>query len=164
MKIARNWLLIVVILLTITSCKDEYTDVYPTVNNIESGIVTAYDSDWHFYAPSWELNVDYDAITRNIHDYGAVLVYLENSNTWRQLPLTFYSQEGDNYNYSSTIEVSTYVGGVTIYWTDSDFVQPVHPGTRTFKIVVISPEAYQANPDVNYSDFNEVAETFNLER
>lgn len=163
MKTLRFMVLSIAVLLTITSCKDEYTEVYPTVNNVVSGTVTAYDGDWFFVSPSWELSIDYDAITRRIHEQGAVFVYMDFQGTWRQLPLTFYSQENGDYNYSSTIEVSTYVGGVTLYWTDSDFVQPIHPGTRTFKIVVLSPEAYQANPNVNYTDYNEVIGTFNLE-
>ena len=131
--------------------------------NVVSGTITTDNWD-DYYAPSWGLTINYSEITRDIIEYGAVLVYMQHGDTYRQLPLTFFNIIPDvsgDYYYSTSIEVSTFVGGVTIFWTDSDFWQPEHPGRKKFKIVVIASSEYRAY-DIDYSDYNQVKEAFDL--
>jgi hypothetical protein len=124
--------------------------------NVVSSTVTA--TGWSYTSPSWKVSFTYAAITQAIIDKGVVLVYAKVGNAYNQLPLTFYQSA----TYSSTWEVSTYLGGVDIIATDSDLTQPSNPGSQTFKIVVISASARTANPNINFKNYNEVKQAFNL--
>jgi hypothetical protein len=124
--------------------------------NVVSSTITS--SSWAYTAPSWATTFDYPAITQDIINSGAVLVYLKVGNNYNQLPLTFYQTS----SYSSTIEVSTFVGGLSLLWTDSDLTQPNNPGSPTFKIVVIASSGMIQNPNVDYSNYEDVKATFNL--
>jgi hypothetical protein len=119
---------------------------------------TVTSSAWVFNSPSWVLALPDPYITPDIVDFGAVVVYVASGNGFTQLPLTFYT----NPNYSTTIEVSHYVGGVTLFWTDSDLFQPTNPGTRTFKIVKIAGTLLRENPDLDLSNYEAVKHRFNL--
>ena len=119
---------------------------------------TVTSSAWLFNNPSWALPIPDPNITPDIIDFGAVLVYISFGNGYTQLPLTIYT----NPAYSSTIEVSSYVGGVTIFWTDSDLAQPSNPGLRTFKIVKIAGSLLKANPDLDLTNYEAVKSRFNL--
>ena len=124
--------------------------------NVVSSSITS--SNWVYSSPSWGISFTYPAITQDIIDKGAVLVYLKVGSAYNQLPLTIYQSA----TYSSTYEVSTIVGGLTIFATDSDLTQPNNPGSKTFKIVVIAASQRMANPNVNYGNYNEVKKAFNL--
>jgi hypothetical protein len=119
---------------------------------------TVTSSAWVFNNPSWVLAIPDPNITPAIMDFGAVVVYIGSGNGFTQLPLTFYT----NPNFSSTIEVSSYVGGVTMFWTDSDLFQPTNPGVRTFKIVKFAGTFLQDNPDLDLSDYDAVKRRANL--
>lgn len=125
--------------------------------NVVSSTITS--SNWSYVSPSWEIAFSYPAITQDIIDKGAVLVYLKNGTSYSQLPLTFFQSA----SYSTALEVSNYLGGVKIFWTDSDLTQPTNPGSWTFKIVVIAASGRAANPNVNYNDYNAVKKAFNLQ-
>lgn len=125
--------------------------------NVVSSSITS--SSWVYTAPSWGITFTYPAITQDIIDKGAVLVYLKVGSAYNQLPLTIYQSA----SYSSTYEVSTVVGGLTIFATDSDLTQPTNPGSKTFKVVVIAASGRAANPNVNYNDYNAVKKAFNLQ-
>jgi hypothetical protein len=124
--------------------------------NVVSSTITS--SSWAYTAPSWAISFTYPAITQDIINSGAVLVYIKVGNNYSQLPLTFYQSA----SYSSTIEVSTFVGGLSLFWTDSDLTQPNNPGSQTFKVVVIAASGLIQNPNVDYSNYEEVKSTFNI--
>jgi hypothetical protein len=124
--------------------------------NVVSATITS--SAWVYNTPSWVISFSYPAITQDIINNGAVLVYIKVGNGYNQLPLTFYQSQ----NYSTSIEVSTYVGGLTLLWTDSDLTQPINPGENTFKIVVISASGLNRNPNINFNNYLEVKHSFNL--
>ncbi len=135
--------------------------------NVQSSTVTVKSSDWYWdNNTSWRVDIEYQAIDVDIDNYGAVLVYMNSSNTWRQLPMTFYySQTDDNGQtsyYSSSLEVSTYENGVSIFWTENDFYDGYRPDEHDFKIVVIAASSYESRPDVDYSDYNAVKAAFQL--
>ena len=125
--------------------------------NVVSSTITS--SNWSYVSPSWEIAFSYPAITQTILDKGAVLVYLKTGTSYAQLPMTFYQSA----SYSTSLEVSNFLGGVKIWWTDSDLTQPSNPGSWTFKIVVIAASGRAANPNVNYNDYNAVKKAFNLQ-
>ena len=136
--------------------------------NVCSSTVTVYPSEWYWdNNTSWRVDIDYKAITADITDYGAVLVYMEDRNTWRQIPLTFYysivdEETNEECFYSSSLEVSTYDEGVSIFWTENDFYNGYRPEEHRFKIVVIAASVYNYRSDVDYSDYNAVKKAFQL--
>lgn len=136
-------------------------------NNVSSLTVMVYSNYWRWDNTSWRVDIDYDAITPNVTDYGAVLVYMDNEGTWRQIPMTFYysqqNEDGTTSYYSSSIEVSTYDNGVSIFWTENDFYDGYRPDTHRFKIVVIPAAVYSSRSDVNYEDYNAVKTAFQLD-
>ena len=93
-----------------------------------------------------------------VSDSGEVLVYMKVGSGYNQLPLTYYPTE----NYSTTLEVNTYVGGVTILAQDSDLTQGNNPGEQTFKIVVIAASQLVKHPEVDLTNYKEVKNTFNI--
>lgn len=135
-------------------------------NNAKSSTVTVYSSDWYWDNTSWRVDIDYDAISTAVDDHGAVLVYMDDANTWRQIPLTFYyseaNQNGTVSYHSSSLEVSSYYGGVSIFWTENDFYDQYRPGDHDFKIVVIPARDYNSRQDVNYADYNAVKTAFQI--
>ncbi len=134
--------------------------------NVASSTVTAYPSNWIWEDGSWRLDIDYAAINMDIHDYGAVIVYMNVENTWRQIPLTYYysvsDEDGNEFFLSSSLEVSSYQGGVSIFWTESDFYKLAAPDTHQFKIVVIAAGLYYDRQDIDYSDYQAVKTAFQL--
>lgn len=149
------------------SCRGPQGPVGPAGNaNVASSTVTAYPSDWKWDGTSWRLDIDYAAINMDIHNYGAVLVYMDDQNTWRQIPLTFYytqtDEDGVESYYSSSLEMSSYQGGVSIFWTENDFYDGYKPKTHRFKIVVIASNIYANRQDVDYSNYEAVKTAFQL--
>lgn len=124
--------------------------------NVESSSITS--SSWVYTAPSWKVTFTYASITQDIIDNGAVLVYNKVGASYNQLPLTYYPSA----TYSSTYEVSTVVGGLSIFVTDSDLSQPANPGSQTFKVVVIAASGLIAHPDVDFKNYEQVKSAFNL--
>lgn len=145
----------------LASCRGPKTNA-----NVYSSTVTVYESDWRWDNTSWRVDLRFDAINLNVHNDGAVLVYMDNENTWRQLPMTFYYTDYDNQgnlvNCSSSLEVSSYDGGVSIFWTENDFYNGRKIGTHRFKIVTLSNADYSARPDVDYSNYEEVKKVFQI--
>lgn len=134
--------------------------------NVVSSTLTIHSEDWYWDNGSWRVDVDYDAINANIYNTGAVFVYMKEGNTWRQIPLTFYYSQYDDNGvenfYSSSLEVSYYQGGVSIFWTENDFYDGFRPENRQFKIVVLAAGLYNARQDVDYSNYEEVKTVFQL--
>lgn len=153
--------------LSFNSCRGPVGPVGPEGNaNVASSTLTIYSNDWRWDNGSWRVDVDYAAINANINNYGAVLVYMENGGTWRQIPMTFYysqiNDEGYEVFFSSSLEVSTYQGGVSIFWTENDFYDGYRPDTHRFKIVAIAASLYNERQDVDYSNYEAVKTVFQL--
>lgn len=131
--------------------------------NVASSTVTVNSGDWYWDGTSYRVDIDYANITPNIIDYGAVLVYMEVSNTWRQLPMTYYYYD-DTYSsyFSSSLEVSTYDNGLSIFWTENDLSDVGAPEPHRFKIVVIEASIYATRSDVDFTDYTAVKKAFNI--
>lgn len=138
----------------------------PTGNaNVKSSTVTVRSSDWYWDNTSWRVDLEYKAIDADIDNYGAVLVYMNSGDTWRQLPMTFYysiEEDGVAYYYSSSLEVSSYEEGVSIFWTENDFYDGYRPDDHDFKIVVIAASVFKHRSDVDYSNYEAVKAAYKL--
>jgi hypothetical protein len=148
-------------LISIIGCTKE-GPIGPAGNDGNANVVssTFSSSNWVYSAPSWSLTHFYSAITQEIIDKGAVLVYLKTGQAYSQLPITIYTST----NYSTSIEVASFVGGVKLFWTDSDLTQPNNPGNLEFKIVVIAASGLAQNPNLDFTNYEEVAQAYNLNK
>ena len=124
--------------------------------NVVSSTITS--SAWVYNDPYWEITFSYSAITQDIINNGAVLVYIVEGGRNYQLPITIYQSS----SYSTSVGLDAFVGGITINWSDSDLTQPDNPGTTTFKIVVISADGLIQNPNLDVYNYNEVQKAFEL--
>jgi len=89
-------------------------------------------SNWAYQLNYWYANVVDSAITQNIVDKGAVIVYYEISpGEWSMLPYS-YPYTIDPYEYSFIYSLNN----VFIKRRDLSSATP-NPGTQTFKIVII---------------------------
>lgn len=139
--------------------------------NVASAIVTVRSGQWdwnNLYIDidghergQFSVTIDFNAITNNVFEHGAVLVYMDVEGAWTQLPFTYYYVDGD-YLCEASIEVATLDdGGVNLIWTESDFWK-VRPETHDFKIVAIEANYFESRSDVDYSDYNAVKAAFQL--
>ena len=163
-KLCFSFLAILAAMVLVTSCRGrDGRDGRDA--NVASSTLTVNTNDWYWDKTSWRVDIDYNNITQNINNYGAVLVYMENNSTWRQLPMTFYYsfEVGSDVEYrSSSLEVSSYDKGLSIFWTESDFYDGYRPETHRFKIVVIEASIYAARSDVDFSDYEAVKKAFDI--
>lgn len=140
--------------------------------NVASSTVTVDSRDWQWVNNcQWMVEIDYPAITDNVYNHGAVLVYMDVDRAWSQVPLTYYYQDtytnedGEQVliNCAASIEVSTLSdGGVRLFWTESDFYDGMRPQTKDFKIVAIEASEFSHRSDVDYSNYEAVKTAFQL--
>ena len=148
--------------------------------NVASSTVTVYPNQWSWVDNChWMVEIDYPAITDNVYNYGAVLVYMNVDGSWNQVPMTYYYEYVNHYEdgtqetvvCEASIETATLNdGGVRLYWTQSDFydgedVDPVDPSKHpyfVFKIVAIEATLYSERSDVDYSNYEAVKTAFQL--
>jgi len=123
--------------------------------NVVSSSITS--GSWSFVSPSWSQSFTYSAITQDILDNGAVLVYVASGVNYYQLPYTFYPTS----SYSRTYNYVHYLGGLKVYVTDSD-LNTTEPGTLKFKVVVIEASGLMKNPNVDLNNYQAVKKAFNL--
>lgn len=127
--------------------------------NVKSSTVTF--SNWTWDSGNSYMYVDFtwSAITSSIVNSGALLIYVNTTSGWAQLPRTIYPSA----SYSESQRFTYNVGSFRIIVQDSDFLQPTPAlGTWTIKVVAIEASARKANPDLDWSNYNDVKERFNL--
>ena len=134
--------------------KDGIDGIDGNANVVSSSITSG---SWTFVSPSWSQSFSYSAITQDILDNGAVLVYVASGVNYYQLPYTFYPSSV----YSRTYTYVHYLGGLKVYVTDSD-LDTTEPGTLKFKVVVIEASGQIKNPNVDLNNYQAVKKAFNL--
>jgi hypothetical protein len=140
--------------------------------NVASSTITIYPNNWEWVNDcQWMVEIDYPAITDNVYNHGAVLVYMDVEGAWSQVPLTYYYEDVLTYddgteetiNCAASIEVATLNdGGVRLFWTESDFYDGYRPDTHDFKIVAIEATLYNTRSDVDFSNYEAVKTAFQL--
>jgi hypothetical protein len=127
--------------------------------NVQSSAITF--SNWY-----WNNSAYYDcsdftwgAITNDIANTGGVFIYLSNgAGGWVPLPRTVYPST--SYSQSQRYVYST--GAFTVIVQDSDLTQPVNPGTWTIKVLAVASSLRQANPQLDWNDYEQVKKTLKL--
>lgn len=138
-------------LLMFSACKkDKYGNT-----DIEAN---TYTVNWNYEDPSYTCVINESLITQDVVDNGAVHVYMSNGNGgWTALPFTIPMDP----SYSSTFTPVHYVGGVKVWKTDTDLLT-LDPGTTTFKVVIVSHHGLLQNPDLDWTDYEEVEKKLEL--
>ena len=99
-------------------------------------------------------------ITQDIVNSGSVHVFMESTSqtgAWLNMPWTeMNSGYISNYNFVYAL------GVMRISKSDSDLTTPINPGARNFKIVVIASSGKLAHPEVDYTNYEEIKEAFDI--
>ena len=161
MKIIKLVTIVFLIAMTFSNC-EKVTVTGPAGEDGKDGNANVVSSSitsgsWSFVSPSWSQSFSYSAITQDILDNGAVLVYVASGVNYYQLPYTFYPTS----SYSRTYNYVHYLGGLKVYVTDSD-LNTSEPGTLKFKVVVIEASGLMKNPNVDLNNYQAVKKAFNL--
>ncbi len=113
---------------------------------------------WNYLDPSYYCEMNIPAVTQDVLDNGAVMVYIQNnSGNWIALPCTL-PIDG---NYSSTYTPVHSLGKVSVWKTDTDLLT-LDPGISTFKVVVVSEHGLAQKPDLDWTDYETVSKALKL--
>jgi hypothetical protein len=113
-----------------------------------------YTVSWTYLDPSYYCEMNVPEITQDVVDNGAVFVYIQTtSGDWMALPCTL-PIDG---NYSSTYTPVHSLGLVRVFKTDTDLLT-LDPGITTLKVVVVSEHGLAQKPDLDWTDYKQVAE------
>ena len=153
MTIIKNLGLCLLLAMLITACKKRQGPAGADGKDGNANVkaTTVGNLNWTYTSPDYTTIINVPAITQDIMSNGAVMVYLVDGGTQIQLPVTFHPTA----QYSETYSFDCFVGGVKLYITDSDHVQPPQPsGDYKFKIVVMAGSGLVKQ--VNVKDHSEV--------
>jgi hypothetical protein len=127
--------------------------------NVKTYTYDVLSSQWINHTIYRILMLECPAITQDILDHGAILVYRINGVEHNQLPYTYHM----NANYASTYVPTAFLGEIEIKRMDSDLMTPATPGDCTIKIVVIEGTPGMDLEDVDFSNYEAVKEYYQLE-
>jgi len=156
----KKFLLTLTILtITFNACKKDDDSNYVTkgsnINTVQTYNFTVYSWDWS--GGSTEKWYDYQNFSMNLD--GGVQVYLYDNvlGGWFALPCAVS-------NISYYIEVFPDIKAVWVYIANVDGTSSITAPSSSliFKIVTIPPSARIANPNLNWNNYKEVKNTFNL--
>jgi len=127
--------------------------------NVKSALFTVFPSEWQTSGNTIYISKTSSLITADIANTGGVMLYIQstNSTSWQALPYTFP-------NGSSSLMYR--------FWHSENYLEidiygessaPTVTSNREFKMVVFSSTARLANPNIDYTDYEQVKATFNLE-
>lgn len=168
-KIKLKMALALILISVFSSCTKEGKQGEPGTNgqngnsNVHSEILTAgswvWDSGSGTRYSTW---TGISSLTYDIASYGGVYLYQANSsnNGYFQLPITAPVSAGvvesDYYEYGQ--------GTIVVYIQNSNLTDPIAQiqNPAKYKLVTISASARLANPNVDYSNYEEVKERFDL--
>ncbi|MGY6560946.1 MAG: hypothetical protein ACXITV_02455 [Luteibaculaceae bacterium] len=133
--------------------------------NVNSRTVTINPNDWIIDGNSQIADIIMPTLTADILNNGAVLAYMEfGSNIWLHLPTTIqlFDEQAEE-NFFVTLEVESSIGLVSIYWSELDLeFLASNPGTQRFRIVTIGGNSLRESPEVDFSNYNQVKEVFQI--
>lgn len=102
-----------------------------------------------------------EAITQNVLNEGAVLVYMLDQGLQRQLPYTKYIPKVDPGTEYWSYELDR-VGEIS-FWVDIEGMPYFDFGRVEFRVVIIENMALIENLEINLENYDEVSSSFNFE-
>jgi hypothetical protein len=127
------------------------------VANIVTYDIATNSASWTYDAANdlYYADAQIPDITQDVVDAGTVQAFYSNADFSYFIALpTTQSLLWIGYSY--------FLGIGEIDWGLTDGTQGANPGVQYFKMVVIPPAARQANPDVNWNDYNDIAKHFKI--
>ena len=118
--------------------------------NVQSSTFTNQGFAYVSANNDYEINMSVAAITQTVLDRGSMMVYLQAAsatNGWVALPASIAGVE---------LNVAFYLGSAQVVSTVAS------SGLFNLRVVVIPPSARIKNPNVNWKNYEEVKEIFNL--
>jgi len=133
--------------------------------NVGVGTVSVTQSQWTYDNINWDYYYDVsdNSITEAIATNGTVEVFVNNTGAtddWNAMPYTVYYLANKSYSF----DYEYYNGGVTLYIKLSDNSTFSTIATYSFKVVVISGSLRKANPNANWSNYNETMAIINANK
>lgn len=110
-------------------------------------------SNWTQSGSFWSAGISVPSITQKIVNTGTVQVFAKYGSEWWALP----DLNGNNMTYFGYDE-----GHITLMNSNTDNSTPSHPGSKIFRIVVISSSNLTANPGVDWTDYEQVKKALEL--
>lgn len=150
------------LIMVISSCKKEVVGPQGeqgiqgeqgNANVIGTNEFTLNSSHWTQSGDQWYSGATTTAITQDIVNSGLVQVFIKYGSEWWALP----DQAGVNqtsFGYSN--------GSISILNQNTNGTTPPNPGTKTFRVVIISSGMILSNPDVDWSNYKDVEKAMNL--
>jgi hypothetical protein len=117
------------------------------------GVGTFTVSTWTQSGASWIADIYVSQLTQNIVDYGTVQVFVQYGTEWWAMP---------DINGINSMQYGYKLGYVSLLNSNSNGSLPINPGTKVFKVVVISQMKKKENPNVSWNNYNEVKKVLNL--
>lgn len=143
--------------ITKEDADNKYVQQGANNNTVQTEVFTTNSNQWiqSGSSSSYFYNHSSTKITSDVISNGAVMVYLGDGsgNLWIAMP---FSRSGLEFMYG--IEPSN----VQVDISQSNGLMPNNPGGQQFKVVIIPPSGMKANPNVDLTNYNEVAKVFNL--
>lgn len=128
--------------------------------NVTSQSFTAsWSMDWTNYF--WYCDLYCSDITNNVLETGVVLVYARVQNTYRQLPFVYYTTD-DTPIYVNPLFITGMVE-VQVRLADGYYLT-TQPSFNQLRVVTIPAPELNKYPEIDLSDYEAVAKTFNLDK
>lgn len=130
--------------------------------NVKNQTIFINANEWVYSAGACKVTKLVPEITSDIISKGALMVYTEGepSGSWEALPTTWADPSGSILTFGYTMEAGKLHLLVTLN-TNMTLPAGTIPSSN-YKLVLIAGSARAANPDVNYSNYQEVTSTFQL--
>jgi len=151
---------IIALILTFNACKKGDTGAMGPAGadgnaNVKSYTFSLLSTDWVADSANLQWSADH-TLPSTIDLSGAVLLYVQDGSNWAALPHVDY---GVTFEFG--FDPATKI--IEIQAADATATtMTANPGPLTFKVVTIPSAAKRANPNINWKNYTEVKNTFNL--
>jgi hypothetical protein len=136
----KRVLFFLLITISIASCRGpEGPQGYGTNWKIINLTVNA--NDWSYHSTNglkgyYSCHFSMPEITSFVYSDGSVVAYLVNNGKQQPLPFVYHNQDADGHLWTETTDFDYSVGGMNIYFTNSDFAA-VAPGAMSFRVALM---------------------------
>lgn len=139
-----------------TARNDDGTCIYP---NVLSRVISVLPHEWQGDGFMFSAIKLAPQLTNRVTGDGVVLVYLmEPDGLQIQLPVSIPQFEG----YTTNYWFNFYPGDIEFVIQDDDGLTPPPADRIDFRVVIIDQYILDSAPDVDFSDYEEVARTFDI--
>jgi hypothetical protein len=95
---------------------------------------------WQWTGDAYVCVISIPQLTRQIYENGVVMVFHEwfDGSIWRQQPLPQSIPQGNGVDlWTEHLDFDYFIGGIRIFYSNSDFFYEMSPGIRFFRVVFL---------------------------